>query len=132
MTLAALCMAVPLLSLAWRNESAARKDERQQRILALQKAAEAFDQRALKPSSTWRLPKTNVPQARAQEAKANVERERAEKALTFLVETFRKPDPSVDGRTLKVVDLLDQAVKDIDKVISRPAADESNALECDR
>ena len=37
----ALALAVPLLSLAWRNEWAARRDERQQRILALSKASEA-------------------------------------------------------------------------------------------
>ena len=36
-----LGLAVPLLSLAWRNESAARRDERRQRILALSKAREA-------------------------------------------------------------------------------------------
>ena len=88
----ALAFAVPLLSLAWRNERAARRDESQQRILALSKASEA----------------------QANAIKATEEKDRAEKALRFLVQTFRKPDPSIDGRTLKVVDLLHHAVKDLD------------------
>ena len=43
--LLALAMAVPLLTLAWRDEAAARRNEQQQRILAFQKAAEADEQR---------------------------------------------------------------------------------------
>ena len=39
--LVALGVAVPLLSLAWRNELTARRDERRQRILAISKANEA-------------------------------------------------------------------------------------------
>ena len=92
----ALALAVPLLSLAWRNELAARRDERRQRIVALSKASEA----------------------QANENKANEEKDRAEKALRFLVDTFRRPDPSMDGRTLKVVDLLDHAVNDLDHSFS--------------
>jgi serine/threonine protein kinase len=94
--LLALSMAVPLLSLAWRNELAARRDERRQRILAFSKAKEA----------------------QINENKANEERDRAEKALRFLVDAFRKPDPLRDGRTLKVVDLLGHAVKDLDRSFS--------------
>ena len=89
---AALALAVPLLSLAWRNERAARRDERQQRLLALSKASEA----------------------EANAINATEEKDRAEQALRFLVQTFRKPDPSIDGRTLKVVDLLNRAVVDLD------------------
>ncbi len=85
-TMLALGLAVPILSIAWRNEAEARRDESRQRILAIQKAEEAQDQRA-----------------------------RAEKALKFLVEAFRKPDPAADGRSLKVVNLLDRAVKDLDR-----------------
>jgi eukaryotic-like serine/threonine-protein kinase len=88
----ALAFAVPLLSLAWRNERSARRDESQQRILAQSKASEA----------------------QANAIKATEEKDRAEQALRFLVQTFRKPDPSIDGRTLKVVDLLEHAVKDLD------------------
>jgi serine/threonine protein kinase len=90
--LVALTLAVPLLSLAWRNELTARRDEHRQRIVAFSKASEA----------------------RANELEANEERDRAEKVLRFLVDTFRRPDPLMDGRTLKVVDLLEHAVNDID------------------
>jgi serine/threonine protein kinase/tetratricopeptide (TPR) repeat protein len=83
--MAALALAVPVLSMAWRNQAEARRDESRQRVVALQKAAEANEQRM-----------------------------RAEKALKFLVDAFRKPDPAVDGRSLKVIDLLDRAVKDLD------------------
>ncbi len=70
----ALGLAVPLLSLAWRNELAARRDEQRQRIVALSKASEA----------------------EANENNANEEKDRAEKALRFLVDAFRQPR-SVDG-----------------------------------
>jgi serine/threonine protein kinase len=95
-TLFALVIAVPLLSLAWRNESTARLAERLQRIKALARASEA----------------------RANEVKANEAKIRAEKALQFLVNTFRKPDPLMDGRTVKVLDVLDQAVRDLDQTLS--------------
>ena len=88
---------MPLLSLAWRNELAAGR--------ALTSAAHpgTLESRAKhRPTPT----------------KATEEKDRAEKALQFLVQTFRKPDPSMDGRTLKVVDLLDHAVKDLDPSFS--------------
>jgi serine/threonine protein kinase len=94
--LMALGVAVPLLSLAWRNELAARREEERQRIVALSKARDA----------------------RINENKAHEEKDRAETALRFLVDTFRKPDPLIDGRALKVVDLLDRAVKDLDRSFS--------------
>ena len=84
-TLLALGLAVPVLSIAWHNEAESRQAESRQRILASHKAEEAQE-----------------------------ERTRAEKALKFLVEAFRKPDPAADGRSLKVVDLLDRAMKDLD------------------
>ncbi|HZW29199.1 MAG TPA: serine/threonine-protein kinase, partial [Isosphaeraceae bacterium] len=80
--IAALGLAVPVLSIAWRNEAEARRAEAGQRIHAMQKAQEA------------------------------------EKALSFLVQAFRKPDPEVDGRSLKVVDLLDRAVAELDRALS--------------
>ena len=89
---AALALAVPLLSLAWRNERAARRDERQQRLLGVSKASEA----------------------EANAINATEEKDLAEHALRFLVQAFRKPDPSIDGRTLKVVELLNRAVVDLD------------------
>jgi serine/threonine protein kinase len=97
--LLALCFVVPILSLAWRNESLARRNEREQRLLALQRAKEAYEQRVL---------------AQSHASLAIEERVRAEKALKFLVAAFRKPDPAVDGRALKAVDLLKWAVNDLD------------------
>ncbi len=94
--LLALTLAVPLLSLAWRNELAARRAEQRQRIVALSKASDA----------------------EANENKANEEKDRAEKALRFLVDAFRRPDPLMDGRALKVVDLLDHAVNELDHSFS--------------
>jgi eukaryotic-like serine/threonine-protein kinase len=91
-TMMALGLAVPVLSIAWRNETEARRAESRQRALAIQKAEEAREQR-----------------------------DQAERTLKFLVDAFRKPDPSVDGRSLKVVDLLDRAVKDLDALADRPA-----------
>jgi tetratricopeptide (TPR) repeat protein/tRNA A-37 threonylcarbamoyl transferase component Bud32 len=91
-TVVALALAVPVLSLAWRNERAARRDERQQRLLALSKADEA----------------------QANATKATEEKDRAEQALQFMVQTFRKPDPTIDGRTLKVVELLGHAAEELD------------------
>jgi eukaryotic-like serine/threonine-protein kinase len=112
--LVALGLAVPLLSLAWSNESAARHDEERQRIVALHKAGEALDQRA---QAIKNLETANAERARAQaqQALATEERDRAEKTLKFLVEIFRRPDPAVDGRSLKVVDLLDQATSDLER-----------------
>jgi serine/threonine protein kinase len=96
----ALGVAVPLLSLAWRNESSARWNEREQHLMALQRAKDAQEQRA---------------SAQAHATHAIEERERAERALKFLVAAFRKPDPAADGRTLKVVDLLEWAANDLEK-----------------
>jgi serine/threonine-protein kinase len=91
--LLALVVAVPVLSIAWRNEMAASRDEQRQRVLALSKAAEAVKN----------------------ENRADAERDRAEKTLHFLVDAFRRPDPLLDGRSIKVVDLLEHAVKDLDQ-----------------
>jgi serine/threonine protein kinase len=96
--LIALSIAVPLLSLAWRNESRARRDEHEQRIIALRHADDALRQEAL---------------AQTQANIAKEERERAQKALQFLVAAFRKPDPAIDGHSLKVVELLTWAVRDL-------------------
>ena len=57
---------------------------------------------------------------------------RAEKALEFLVAAFRKPDPALDGRSLKVVDLLDGAVKEINHSFHDQPSDGSDSGECDR
>ena len=41
-------------------------------------------------------------------------RRQAEAVSKFLVEAFRSPDPSLDGRQIKVADLLDRAVAQLD------------------
>ena len=114
MTFLALGLAVPLLSLAWGNEAAARRNERQLRILALQKAREAQEQRA-EAVQNYEAASHERTRALASETRANEERDRAERALKFLVDAFRRPDPAVDGSSLKVVDLLDRAVRELEE-----------------
>jgi serine/threonine protein kinase len=108
-----LSVAVPLLSLAWRSEAQARKSEGRQYHLTLQAAKEANEQRRL---AVENLTEANTQRALAQThaRAAREEKNRAEQTLKFLVDTFRKPDPSVDGRSVKVVDILDHAVKDLE------------------
>jgi serine/threonine protein kinase len=109
----ALALAVPVLSLAWRDEARARHQAEQQHVVALQQAAEADTQRA---RAVQNLSEADSQRAAAfaQETIAKQEKDRAEKALKFLVEAFRKPDPLADGGSLKVVDLLRQAVLDLE------------------
>jgi eukaryotic-like serine/threonine-protein kinase len=111
--LLALGMAVPLLSLAWGNESVARWNERQLRILALQKAAEAQDQR-MEAISNLEAASRERARAIESETAAKEDKDRAEKALSLLVEAFRRPDPSIDGRSVKIVDLLDRSVRELE------------------
>src|SRR5262249_36108609 len=49
-------------------------------------------------------------------------RKQAEAVSTFLVEVFRSPDPSQDGRSVKVADLLDRSVKRLDRQFTGTAA----------
>ena len=42
-------------------------------------------------------------------------RKQADAVSRFLVEAFRSPDPSEDGREMKVVDVLDRAVTRLDQ-----------------
>jgi serine/threonine protein kinase len=108
-----LLVAVPLLSLAWQSEARARKSQERQHLLTLQAADEANAQsrRAVENLCDANTQRT-LAQAHAKTA--SEEKNRAEQTLKFLVETFRKPDPAVDGRSVKVVDLLDHAVKDLE------------------
>jgi serine/threonine protein kinase len=118
--LGALGLAVPLLSIAWQNQADARRNEQKQRILAIQKADEAEEQRA---SALRNLQEADQQRALAlaHQSQADEERQRAEKALKILVDAFRKPDPAADGRSLKVVDLLDRTVKELDvSLIDQP------------
>jgi eukaryotic-like serine/threonine-protein kinase len=115
--LLALGMAVPVLSLAWGNESAARRNEQNLRILAMQKAEDAkeLQQVAVRHSEIARRERAG---ALASEKRANEEKARAARALQFLVSAYRKPDPAVDGRSLKVVDMLDRAVQELNQALS--------------
>ena len=130
--LLALGLAVPVLSLAWGNESAARRNEQKLRILAMQKAEEAQELQKRGRAGTRRPLAASEPPRSRSETKANEEKDRAEKALEFLVAAFRKPDPAFDGRSLKVVDLLDRSCARDQPIISRSTSDGSDALECDR
>ena len=112
--LLALGLAVPLLSLAWGNESAARRNEQKLRILAMEKAREAKELQKLADGSLATAHRERAA-AIESETKANDEKDRAEKALEFLVAAFRKPDPALDGHSLKVVDLLDRAVRELNQ-----------------
>jgi eukaryotic-like serine/threonine-protein kinase len=114
MALLALGLAVPVLSLAWGNESAARRNEQRLRMLAMQKAEEAQELQKLADRSSETARREQAA-ALASETKANEEKDRATKALEFLVAAFRKPDPALDGRSLKVVDLLDRAVRELNQ-----------------
>jgi tetratricopeptide (TPR) repeat protein len=67
---------------------------------------------------------TNVALAETKKAKAATDaalatseesRKQAEVVSAFLTEAFRSPDPSQDGRQVKVADLLDRAVKKLEK-----------------
>jgi serine/threonine protein kinase len=111
--LVGLAVAVPVLSLAWGREAHARDREARQHLLTLRAADEA-DTQHRRAIENLNEANTQRALALAHESTANEERNRAEQALQFLVETFRKPDPSVDGRSLKVVDLLDHAVKELE------------------
>ncbi len=66
-------------------------------------------------SLAWHNAREQRASALSHERIASQERDRAESTLRFLVSAFRKPDPTVDGRAIKVVDLLDQAVQDLDR-----------------
>ena len=72
--LVALGVAVPLLSVAWGNESGARRNERSLRMLAMEKAEEAqeLQQVAMRHSEIARRERAS---ALASEAKANEERD---------------------------------------------------------
>ncbi len=52
--------------------------------------------------------------AQESEAQAKESQKGAEALSRFLVDAFRRPDPTLDGRDLKVVDLLDRAVQGLE------------------
>ncbi len=60
--------------------------------------------------NSWQAAKTSSAQRGREEAQRQTEA-----VASFLVETFRSPDPSLDGRTVTVADRLDQAVANLPK-----------------
>ena len=85
--------------------------------------------RATQAQSAEREARANSELALAETREANAKtelalkesegsRRQAEAVSTYLVEVFRKPDPKLYGRALKVVDLLDQAVANLDEKFS--------------
>ena len=63
------------------------------------------------------LDQTRKAQAETAAALAQSEesRKQAEAVGTFLVDAFQKPDPSTEGRDVKVADILDQALAGLDR-----------------
>ena len=51
-------------------------------------------------------------------AQSEESRQQAEEVSTFLVETFRSPDPEQDGKEVKVVEILDRAVQRLDEDVA--------------
>ena len=91
---------MPVLSLAWGNESAARRNEHKLRILAIQKAEEAQELQIVAVRNS-EIARTERAAAVGSERKANEEKDRAQKALEFLVAAFRKPDPPATAASSK-------------------------------
>ena len=113
----ALGLAVPVLSLAWGNESAARRNEHEAENPGhSQGRGSPGAAKGGRPERGNRSPRAS---GCARERDEGQRREGPrQKALEFLVAAFRKPDPALDGRSLKVVDLLDGAVREINQIIS--------------
>src|SRR5262249_59146045 len=72
---------------------------------------EAKDQAEVALAETTKAKKA-TEQALAQSEES---RKQAEAVSTFLTEAFRGPDPGQDGRTIKVVDVLDRAAGKLDE-----------------
>ncbi len=77
--------------------------------------ANTAERKATKEAEAKRR-EAEAARAKEQQALAKEEeaRKRSETVSQYLVNAFRRPDPSVDGREVKVAEVLDQAVKQID------------------
>jgi serine/threonine protein kinase len=62
-------------------------------------------------------------------AESEESRKQAEAVSTFLTTAFRSPDPSQDGRTIKVIDVLDKAAEELDKRFDGAPATKGAMLE---
>jgi serine/threonine-protein kinase len=76
-------------------------------------------------SIAWRKEADARQAAQGQRIVAIQQAEQAEQALNFLMQAFRKPHPAADGRSLKVVDLLDRAAADLDRSLSDRPQDQA-------
>src|SRR5262249_58719130 len=56
-------------------------------------------------------------------------RQQAEAVSAFLVQAFRSPDPSVDGRQVKVAEVLDRASERLDKEFTGSRATQGALLD---
>ncbi len=62
-------------------------------------------------------------------AQSEESRKQAEAVIRFLVEAFRSPDPSQDGRQVKVVDVLDRASERLDREFAGSKATKAALLD---
>src|SRR5262249_37719070 len=67
--------------------------------------------------TTQALAQTSLAKTATEKALQESEeaRRQAQAVSVFMVEVFRRPDPAEDGRELKVVTLLDEAVKNLEE-----------------
>ena len=99
-------------------------------VLAVQTRANA-DLRKANGETLAALAKTEKAQKETAEALAQSEesRKQAEAVGTFLVGTFQKSDPYVDSKDVKVADILDQALAELDKGFTGSKATEGALLD---
>ncbi len=61
-----------------------------------------------------KLAEQRLTEVQQQRDEANRARQQAETVSVYLTEAFRSPNPELDGREIKVVDVLDRAVEELD------------------
>jgi len=98
-----------------RDEAQANlKTAQDARALAESRGQEAFQQKSAADAQRV-LAEDNERLAQKNAKQAQDEQQRTEQALEFLVSTFRRPDPTQDGRELRVLDLLMQTEQRLDQ-----------------
>jgi serine/threonine protein kinase len=87
--------------------------------------------RDAKAATERALAETRQAQTETQAALTQSEesRQQAEAVSKFLVGAFRSPDPNLDGRLVKVADVLDRASETLDKELDRSQAVRGELLE---
>ncbi len=70
---------------------------------------------AIRATKAEKLANERLAQVAAERDAKDVARRNAENISTFLSEVFQSPDPTRDGRTIKVVDLLDKAAEKLER-----------------